>query len=599
MTAKRTFGWVQNPGDLRKLKKVVAVFCKNSSENRWMTEKKLPLLLQYKLISENDYILFIEELNNSYIEIDYTMLKGRGSGKDGRTKALCSGIIQAVIDGQQNHTYTDEQGHQITIKKPYVDDWSAEGYLRWAISCGLLLYIKETDKCKITELGEELARSANESKEEREALTKALLSYPPVLRILNLLNEKNNQTKFQLGSKLGFKGELGFTSIPQAIFLCDYCQTPFGEKSDIRSAEEGDSDKYARSIASWLKQMGWVSQAKKEFTEIYKGVSYTANLLTYSITRSGEKAIKRANGYSSLPRIPKIVMFEMLASNKTPGADYLRYVRTYILKLLSNKEKTLKQLKNDMLEYDIKISEIAIKDHISGLKTIGIDIIENDGKYKLLDRIKALELPPRTTYVKEEVNDIKDRVRERLTVLNHKYLSLVDLAYSNASTKSKKNADAREFEIQTADLLTNELNFDGKRLGDANRPDIIISYGENGTIIDNKSYQDGFNIDKHCADEMARYISENRQRQDGIPANEWWKEFDKKTNIYTFLFVTSFLKGNFEKQLQYISVTQNNIMGGAIGVENLLYLAENLKSGKKKYTDFYSDFQNKEMIYTV
>jgi biotin operon repressor len=292
-------------------------------------------------------------------------------------------------------------------------------------------------------------------------------------------------------------------------------------------------------------------------------------------------------------------MFEMLASNKTPGADYLRYVRTYILKLLSNKEKTLKQLKNDMLEYDIKISEIAIKDHISGLKTIGIDIIENDGKYKLLDRIKALELPPRTTYVKEEVNDIKDRVRERLTVLNHKYLSLVDLAYSNASTKSKKNADAREFEIQTADLLTNELNFDGKRLGDANRPDIIISYGENGTIIDNKSYQDGFNIDKHCADEMARYISENRQRQDGIPANEWWKEFDKKTNIYTFLFVTSFLKGNFEKQLQYISVTQNNIMGGAIGVENLLYLAENLKSGKKKYTDFYSDFQNKEMIYTV
>ena len=30
-----------------------------------------------------------------------------------------------------------------------------------------------------------------------------------------------------------------------------------------------------------------------------------------------------------------------------------------------------------------------------------------------------------------------------------------------------------------------------------------------------------------------------------------------------------------------------------------LDLAENIKSGKKKYAEFYADFDNKEMIYTA
>ena len=599
MAVKRTFGWVQNPGDLKKLKKVVSVFNANSQANRWMIENRLPLLLHYNLISQVDYTLFIDELNSALIEVDYLTLKGRGAGSGSRAQALCSGIVQAIIDGQQNKTYTDSAGKTITIKKPYVDDWSAEGYIRWAISCGLLEYIKETDKCKITELGKQLADAEEDSAEEKEALSIALLSYPPVLRILNLLNEKANQTKFQLGNQLGFKGELGFTSIPQAMFLCDYCQATASEKKDIRSNEEGDSDKYARGIASWCEQMGWVSKSNMEFTEQYKGISYSAELQTYSITRAGEKAIVKANGNSSNPRIPRVVMFEMLASNKTAGADYLRYERACLLKAFARTEKSLEQLKTAMAGYDIKISESGIKDHIVGLKSIGIDIAENNGKYRLMDKIKSLDIPSKATCVKEEANEIKERVRDRLTTIDHKYLVLIDLAYSDASSKAKKNADAREFEIQTADLLTNELAFDGKRLGDANRPDVIVSYGTNGTIIDNKSYKDGFNIDKHCADEMARYVSENRQRIDGVPANEWWKEFDERITTYTFLFITSYLKGNFENQLQYISTTQNNIKGGAIGVESLLYLAENIKSGKKKYTEFYADFDNKEMIYTA
>ena len=57
------------------------------------------------------------------------------------------------------------------------------------------------------------------------------------------------------------------------------------------------------------------------------------------------------------------------------------------------------------------------------------------------------------------------------------------------------------------------------RLGDSNRPDVIISHDNFGTIIDNKSYKDGFNIDKKCADEMSRYINENQRRIPELPSN--------------------------------------------------------------------------------
>lgn len=597
MAVRRTFGWVQNPGDLKKLKKVTGIFLPGSAENCWLTGTKLPLLLRFSLISAEDYALFIAELSKPEIAINYGMLKGKGAGAGSRKDARCTGIIQAVIEAQQNKTYTDAAGVTETFKKPYTDDWSAEGYLRWAISCGLLAYTGADDKCKITALGMELVNTAEDSAEEKEALSKALLAYPPVMRILSLLEEQDEQTKFDLGSRLGFKGELGFTSIPQAVYLCDYCDASPAEKSAVRSNDEGDSDKYARGIVSWCMQMGWVKSADKEVTGEYRGNSYTASLPAYSLTRAGEKAIKKAKGNSSSSRLPRILMFEMLASNKTHGADYLRYQRACIIKAFSTTEKTLEQLQNALKGYELEIDTSAIKDHIDGLRSIGIEIAKRGEKYRLADKIEGLELPSRAACVKDAVNDIVDRVRNKLVCLDHKYLVLIDLAYSDAASKAKKNADAREFEIQTADLFTRALSFQGMRLGDAKRPDGIVSYGASGTIIDNKSYKDGFSINRSCADEMSRYINENEKRSAALNANEWWKNFDAGVTDYTFLFITSYLKGGFEKQLEYISMANSGIKGAAIGVESLLYLAEGILSGKYSYADFYDSFRNKEMVF--
>ena len=597
---KRTFGWIQNPGDLKKLKRVVSIFLCDSDANLWFRNERLPLLEQYGLISHPDFIAFINKMSEVLIEVDYSSLKGKGSGSASRADALCTGIIQAVIDGQKNKTYSDTDGNTITIKKPYTDDWSAEGYLRWAISCGLLEYVESTDTCRITELGKELAKTDDNSPEEKEALLKALLSYPPVIRILSLLNVKDKQSKFELGSQLGFKGEMGFTSIPLSMYLCDYCEAETAkEKTEIRSNSEGDSDKYARGIASWCSQMGWVSSSDEEKKGTYRGREYSAILQTFSITRAGEKALARANGYSSNPRIKRVVMFEMLASNKAAGADYLRYERACILQALSSSEKTLDQIKKNLEGHEIDLSDTGIIDHIEGLKSIGIDIQKNGNKYKLYDKIIGLNIPTKTVFTKDEANEIKETVRDKLNTLDHKYLILIDLAYSDASTTAKKNADAREFEIQTADLFVEELGFNGKRLGDSNRPDVIISFEQYGTIIDNKSYKDGFNVDRGCRDEMARYVNENQQRIPGVPANEWWREFDSRTTAFTFLFVTSFLKGKFAEQLEYISNTHSGIKGGAISVENLLYLAENIKSARKTKESFFNDFDNKELIYDI
>lgn len=154
--AKRTFGWVQNPGDLSKLKQVVGIFDFGSNTNKWIREKRLPLLKKYNLISDDDFNKFIDILSKDTIVVKYSLLKGKGAGNLGRSNAICSGIVQAVIDAQQNRAYTDIDGNLITIKKPYTDDWTAEGYIRWAISCGLLNYDNENDSCSISDLGKEL-----------------------------------------------------------------------------------------------------------------------------------------------------------------------------------------------------------------------------------------------------------------------------------------------------------------------------------------------------------------------------------------------------------------------------------------------------------
>ena len=597
--AKRTFGWVQNPNRIDTLRFIVGIFCQGSNSNLTLRNERLPLIERNNLADAGLIARFQALLEKPDICIPFIDLKGKGmmpSGMRSRKNSKCSGIIQACIDAQTHMKLIGKNGTLENMHKPYTDDWTADGYLRWAVSAGLLEYDSTLDTCRISDLGRELIATCERSKEESEVYTKALLSYPPAVRVLSILSSGKVCTKFDIGNQLGFKEELGFTSIPQEVFVAQYCrETSKEQKKAIRSNMEGDSDKYARTITSWFYQMGWAEKKQIEVEETHYGETYKMKMQGYYITPDGEAALKRSRGYNSSERISKIVRYEML-STKAPDRDYVRLRRALIIKCLEQKNKTLEQIQRYLKEAGLVETRDTILDDILGLEMIGLDIKNESDKYRILDHILDLHIPVKSLQ-KPDVTALKDEVRQRLKTVNHKYLILFDLAYSDAENR-KKRADARDFEIQTAELLTKELDFGGERLGDKDKPDVIIYYDKYGTIIDNKSYKDGFNVNQSCADEMSRYIEQNERREPGIPGNEWWKRFGGSVSEFSFLFVTSFLKGNFKKNLDYIH-TMRKTKGGAVGVEHLLYMAEQIKSGEMDYKEFFRLMQNDEIVIPI
>ena len=611
--ASRTFGWMQDCGDIKSLKRIVQIFIKNSEVNKDLKDNKIPTFVPERCNKEK----MIKLLDEDIIEIPYVLLKGNGCSKNyqlsveenmkmfglceksaekmvnigGRANAACSGIAQACLKAQKYFkTYVpDCLDKEKNIKKTYQSDWATEAFIKWGISLGFLNYNSSNDSCTISDLGIKYATSLDDSEEEKEILSNAYLSYPPVIRILSLLKKNGPMTKFQIGNQFGFIGEAGFTSVPHDYFI--FYLNEFPDKHG-RANLEGTSDKYVRMICEWLNKLGWVINKTKEHKCIYGGKEYSEKLQTYEITEIGKINLKKSYGYSRYPRIPKRVFCEMLSSRMSDG-NYIQSKRATLLHYISKSSRSMKEILNYLESKGYNELESTIIDDIKGFECIGLDVSELNNKYRVNDRIECLEIPKVVTG-KSDIVQIKDYIRSKLNNVDHKYLVLIDLAYSDSDNKTKKNSDARDFEIETINLLTKELNFIGIRLGDSDKPDSIISYGKYGTIIDNKSYQDGFNVDKKSADEMSRYIEQNEKRIPMIPTNEWWKQFPSDVSYFTFLFVTSHLKNNFKNNLEYIS-KMRNIKGAAISVENLLYLAEVIKKGSLKYHDFFELFNNDEI----
>ena len=251
------------------------------------------------------------------------------------------------------------------------------------------------------------------------------------------------------------------------------------------------------------------------------------------------------------------------------------------------KDRTVTECAAHLKSKGFDDSEACIIDDIEGFKSIGVSVRENRGQYKITDEVKKLEIPANVAYAKTDLTIIKDEVRNRLKSINHKYLTLIDLSFDGDSD--------REFEIQTIDLLTNELSFTGMRLGESRKPDGIVYYDKHGVIIDNKAYSGGYSLPITQADEMVRYIGENQRRNEKENPNKWWENFDDKVKDFYFLFISSIFTGGFENRLENIS-SRTSIKGGAINSQNLLYLAECLKGGDMSYGDSFKLFENGEIV---
>lgn len=566
--ADRTFGWVQEAYTISNLKNVVRVFVPDSAINKLLREDKIPRLISDEYHKDD----MIKHLGADKMEIPYTLLKGKGTPKGyTRSSAPCSGIIQAVLPGQ---------------RKEYQSDWPADSFLRWAVSIGFLDYNRENDTCSISELGHRYAISADGSKEEKDILTEAFLSYPPVCRILNLLESGKSMTKFEIGCQLGFVGEAGFTSIPQNLILQGLsAATTTDERNKLLSDTEGTSDKYVRTICAWLKSVRWVIQVSKEVTADLGYMTHTDTIAqSYQITLEGKKVLKFATGASKFKRIDKRVMWDMLAT-KPSDKNYLRNRRTYMIKYLSSTYRSLNEIIAHLQTKGMTEDTGTISDDIQGLINIGINVNKNGNKYKIMDSIIGLDIPDTIKSIgasKSDLSLLKDDIRKRLSHINHKYLVLIDLGFDG-------NAD-RDYELQTADLLTNELEFKGARLGDTRKPDVCVYHDKNGLIIDNKAYGNGYSLPIKQADEMIRYIEENQKRDKALNPNEWWTIFNKDVSKFNFAFISGEFTGGFKDRLENIS-RRSHINGAAINSVNLLLLAEEIKSGKLSYGDAFSKFE--------
>lgn len=580
--AERTFGWIQDSGSSRALKTVLLAMMPGSAVQNYLLDTKIPAYLPERYGRKEISRL----LREGSAEFPYELLKGRGIscqltaeenrrmfGYDeeaaerlvqagGRGNAACSGLVQIALEGQRRLPNGS--------KRPYQADWQADCFLRWGISIGLMEYAADTDSCRLSELGRRYAGAEAGSQEERELLGEAYLSYPPAVRVLSLLEAQGHLTKYEIGAQLGFIGEAGFTSVTQNLFVSSYCmEKDKEERRKLRANAEGSSDKYARMIASWLCDIGWAVQEEKEVEEIFGGRTYRMRLgQAYRITYQGRRNLKRATGSSSSKRLPRRVFWDMLA---TRGADkeYQRNKRAVLL-LALRRERTLQQLQEALLTKGMEESRESIQDDLASFQKIGLTLVKKGESYKLAEELTGLELPHRYEHAEKSERSVrKDELRSRLKHLNHRYLLLLDLAWD-------KDAN-REFEIETMSLLTNELGLQGGHLGGAGKPDGVAYLGKKGMIVDTKAYSKGYSLPVGQADEMIRYIEENKTRGI-INPNRWWESFGTEPEEFVFLFVSSEFVSGYRDRLRYIAM-RTGVNGGAVSAEQLLLLAEKIKSG--------------------
>lgn len=570
---ERSFGWVQEAYKIGNLKKIVKIFVCGSDINESLRFDKIPRLIS----EEYGRDTFIAELSKEEIILPYAHLKGKGTpAGDTRATAPCSGIAQAAVPGQK-------QG------KEYQSDWSADSFLRWGIAIGFLDYDRSADTCSLSESGRKFACSEDGGDEEEQILTEAFLSYPPLCRVLSLLADGGHMTKFEIGRSLGFIGEAGFTSIPQTLIIQGLSSAANAEeRNKLLSNTEGTSDKYVRTICSWMKQTDWVRQAPKSVTAEFCGQQITDTIpQAYQITLKGRNVLNRICGGSRHARVSKRVAWDMLAT-KAPGRNYLRSRRAHLLTCLTGGFRTLEFLSDYIRKYGFEDSLETITDDIKGFENIGLNVVKNGGQYRIADDIIGLDIPAGADIsLKDDFAVLKDAVREKLKTLDHKYLVLIDLGFdSNAN---------RDYEIQTAELLTSELHFSGARLGGSRKPDVCVYYGRDGLIIDNKAYSKGYSLPMQQADEMVRYLEENKTRDKTVNPNEWWKIFADSVSDFKCAFISGEFTSGFKDRLLNI-YNRTGVPCGAINSVNLLLLAEELKAGRMKYQDCFRLFAGNEEI---
>lgn len=595
--------WVQNAHSIVKMKKVVQLFVSNSRVQHWLLDDALQVVPSAERTETLKACI-----KNAHIEgISMFDLKGKpvypkGAEKT-RANQLAWGLVQ-IIAGNPN-------GSSGNPKKTWTDDWTAENFVIFGIVLGFLS-ISQDDLgiVKITELGKEFAETPdsnndkNLNADEKTILKFAFTTYPPAIRILELLQQRKQDnpeypimSKFEIGHLLGFSGEPGFTSFDNdEWFEFLHEETDPTKKKKIKQNVEGTADKSARDIASWMVAVGLVKQPK--FTQTVDGIPETISH-GFKITLLGEQVLKKARGNSSNSQTEKNVDWRMLAT-KTANADYVKIRRAYTLKALQE-TSSLSEIKDRLSTLGLFDGPGVLDADIAGLRQFGILIDKKDnGNYVLRDKIKNFDIPVMT--VTEELkNDalfkLKNELQNELIYIDPRDVEILELAQKKQKTKSKQTTAATLFETKTVELMKKYMKLNGAHLGGPEKPDGFLHYGtELGIILDTKMYSKGYDLNINQRREMQDYIFDAKRKKAGTPKNEWWRIIPEGLDNSKLRFM--WVAGDFTgKYLEGIEDTHNktDINGTAVDIPTLLRLANQIEGGLLDISQLSEKITNNRM----
>lgn len=584
----RPRGWIQDSGSLYNLMKIVEIFDNSSTSFQELRDNEIDEKIQNIELRSN--LKSSLEDNSGYENnplISFHNLVGTRTPND-----EVNSLIQVLIPGQN---------------RMGIVDWACDNFIRFAYTLDFISYVEESDSFTITQMGLELTQADSEE-EKFEILKTNFKKYPPLIRVLELLYNQYEQepntpslTKFEIGRELGFKGEDGFSTYSQNVFIQALNSAELiSEKKKIRQNWEGSSDKYARMICGWManENISWVKKTRKSVSVQIGNENFIESLQSYQITVSGISAFRSCRAYSRNSGTIKNVYFEILATKGT-DREYLRTRRTHLLECIKG-PKSIEQITRFYESKNLdNISSQTIKDDIENLKRIGLKIIHNSNRYHLKDKIALLEIPNyalNSNLTPSSLEQTKQTLRSELNNLDHKYLDILDFSISGTS-------GARQFEVRIVELL-NEIII-AKHLSGGNRPEIIGYNPEENPldclIMDSKAYSRGFNIPANERDKMIRYIEEYNAKDEKLNTNKWWEEFkspEYPTNDVKFGFVSSSFTGQYINQLTYIK-NRTNRNGCLISAETLLKKIDNVLNTSDEYNlnTFFIELGSNQLLY--
>jgi len=490
-----------------------------------------------------------------------------------------------------NHYEFMRRVYAYRIKQnPELAKWSYDARCRARAICatGMADIDRNIQGYVLTSLGKELLKAPKSDRtfngdrilceEEKAIFRKGLLTNPPVIRVLTLLNNARRDehiplSKYDVGAQLGFVGDEGFTH-----FEAEYVATNGGSFND----KEGSADKWARTIISWLTQVGWAR--KEESIKLYG-----QRLPVYTTTQTVDRILQYA-ARSTVKNIPQ----EMLCSDVNPLSVIIQKRRCELLDILSNIQFiSAEQLQEKLQDRGIETDEETIRFDVINLVQAGINIKKEGNIYKLADNVKLDKISETESksFVDSKLSSIELNIQHYVS----KYDEIIpprlidNLIRFGSSGRNKST----EFEIAVNRFFLH-MGYESEHLGQGNGrvADVIAKYKDSlmpksyGLIIDAKAYEK-YNFPAGDVRKMKEYIKTHMtaMMQDMIPQ-------------YAFVFVSMDFVDP-DKSLEEIA-NDTAVNGTAIDVYRLLALGADVKNQKTTIASMYEKFiTNKRFEYTV